>query len=124
MPHYNGYHYAGVVQAAYALNAPVRVAKIDPSRGEHGQLPALISCEDRNLVVEAVKRAEDGDGIIVRLYECHNCRGVAELSCARPIRSAVLCDLEEGEIQDLDLPDGLVRFDYKPFEIITIRLRV
>ena len=37
--------------------------------------------------IETVKKAEDSDDLIVRLYECHNSRGRAELSCARPIRS-------------------------------------
>lgn len=124
MPHYNGYHYAGVVQAAYALNAPVRTAFLEQSNGEHAQLPPFVACEDRNIVIETVKRAEDGDGIIVRLYECHNSRGTADLACVRNLKGAALCDMEEKEILELDTPDNLVRFDYKPFEIITLRLRV
>lgn len=124
MPHYNGYHYAGVVQAAYALNAQVRTELLEPTGGEDAQIPAFIECEDRNVVIESVKRAEDGDGIIVRLYECHNSRGTADLSCIREVKSAALCDLEERDLVDLDTPDNLVRFEYKPFEILTIRLRI
>lgn len=124
LPHYGPYHYAGVVQVAYALNAPTRHAKLQPNGGAIGCLPPLVSCEDRNLVVETVKKAEKGSAIIVRLYECHNARGKAELSCARMPRTAQLCDLEENPIEDLDINEGLVMFDYKPFEIITIRLEV
>lgn len=124
VPHYGPYHYAGVVQAAYALNAPVRYAMLKPQTGEGGSLPAFVACEDRNVVIETVKKAEDSGDIVVRLYECHNSRGRAELSCARPIRSAMLCDLEENEIAELEIADGMVAFDYKPFEIVTIKLRV
>jgi alpha-mannosidase len=123
MPHFMPYNYANVVQAAYAVNAPVRVARLEPQAGEMGALPALVACEDRNIVIETVKKAEDSDDLIVRLYECHNSRGRAELSCARPIRSASLCDLEERELADLDVQDGLVAFDYRPFEIVTLKLR-
>ena len=123
MPHFMPYNYANVVQAAYAFNAPVRSARLAPQAGELGSLPALVACEDRNIVIETVKKAEDGDDLIVRLYECHNSRGKAELACARPVRSASLCDLEERDIAELEVQDGLVAFDYKPFEIVTIRLR-
>ncbi len=124
VPHYSNYNYAGIVQAAYAFNSPTRHAFLDHHAGEQGMLPPLVNCEDRNIVVEAVKRAEDSSDLVVRLYECHNTRGHAELSVARQILGAALCDLEENELSELEVTDGLISFDYKPFEIITIRVRV
>lgn len=124
MPHYGPYNYAGVVPAAYAVNAPPRVVRLPGGPGEVGALPAFVACEDRNLVIESVKKAEDDNCLIVRLYEAHNARGSAELACARPIQAAYLCDLEENNLVELDLSDGLVNFDYKPFEILTLKLRV
>lgn len=123
VPHYGPYNYAGIVQAAYAFNAPMRSARLESSTGETGALPALVSCDDRNIVIEAVKKAEASGDMIVRLYECHNSRGRAELSCARAFRAAMLCDLEENEIAELDVQDGLVEIDYKPFEILTVKLK-
>ncbi len=123
-PHYGPYNYAGVVDAAYALNSPARYAFVEKSQGEDGQLPAFISCDDRNIVVETVKKAEDGDSIVVRLYECHNSRGKAELSCIRTPKAAYLCNLEENAVSELEIADGLVYFDYKPFEIVTIKLEL
>lgn len=123
MPHFMPYNYANVVQAAYAFNSGVRSAALEPTLGEEGVLPALVACEDRNIVVETVKKAEDSEDLIVRMYESHNSRGKAELACARLVQSAVLCDLEEREIGELEVQDGLVSFDYRPFEIITIKLR-
>jgi alpha-mannosidase len=124
LPHYGPHNYAGVVQAAYAVNAPVRHAFLTPKLGNNGALPTLVGCDDRNVVVESVKKAEDSNEIIVRLYECHNARGRAELTCALPIKSAALCDLEENELNKLEVMDGAVSFDYRPFEILTIRLEV
>ena len=74
------------------------------------------------IVIETVKKAEDSDHVIVRMYECHNSRGWAELFCIRPIRAAALCDLEENVVGELDVQDGLAIFDYRPFEIVTVRL--
>ncbi len=124
VPHFGPYNYAGIVQAAYALNAPVRHALLESSVGDDGVLPVLVGCEDRNVVIESVKKAEDSNDIIVRLYECHNARGRTELTCARALRGAVLCDLDENSIGELEVVDGRVTVDYKPFEIITIKLLV
>ncbi|MCC7230904.1 MAG: hypothetical protein IT203_10965, partial [Fimbriimonadaceae bacterium] len=115
---------AGVVQSAYALNAPVRHAHLSPKRGENGALPELVGCDDRNIVIEAVKKAEDDASLIVRLYECHNSSGSAELYFDVPIKSAIACDLEEKELHPMEVVDGAVPFDYKPFEIKTIKLVV
>ena len=124
VPHFGPYNYAGIVQAGYAFNAPLRSVLLEPGKGENGALPALVACEDRNIVIESVKKAEDSNDIIVRLYECHNSRGKAELSSARTPVSAFLCDLEENEIMELDIQDGIVCFEFKPFEIITIKLKL
>lgn len=124
LPHFGPYQYAQVVPSAYALNAPPRIAELDPSRGEEGSLPVLVDCDDRNLVIEAVKKAEDSGDLIVRLYEAHNSRGRAFLSCVRRIERAVLCDLEENELMDLDVTSDGVLVEYKPFEILTIKLQV
>jgi alpha-mannosidase len=122
MPHYGPYNHAGVARAAYALNAPMRHAMLPVQQGTSGSLPPFITCEDRNIVIEAVKKAEDSNDLIVRVYECHNSRGRAELVCARPIRAVYLCDLEENVIAELETQDGVVAFDYKPFEIGTFKL--
>lgn len=124
MPHFGPYNYAGVVPYAYGFNAKVHAVPIEARGGEFLSLPQFVVCDDRNLVIEAVKRAEDSNAVIVRIYECHNSRGQAELQCARPIKSAALCDLEERVIQQLDVVEGLVVLPYLPFEILTIRLEV
>lgn len=124
LPHFGPIQYAGVVQAAYALNAPLRSAFLASGPGADGAAPAFISVDDRNIVVEAVKKAEEGDGIVVRMYECHNARGIAELTCARPPKEAWLCDLEEKPVSELEIVDGAIPFNYKPFEILTVKLVV
>ncbi|MCW5942774.1 MAG: alpha-mannosidase [Fimbriimonadaceae bacterium] len=124
LPHVGTLPYSNVVQAAYALNAPLRSVRLTPQKGLAAALPPFVSCDNPNLVIEAVKKAEAGDDLIVRLYECHNSRGNGELASARPIRSAWLCDLEENPIMELETVDGLAMFAYRPFEILTVRIAV
>ncbi len=124
LPHFGGYKDAGVVAAAYALNAPLRAVPLDPGAGEGASLPPFAQCHDRNVVVETVKKAEDSDDVIVRLYECHNTRGHAELLLAAPPQAAWLCDLEENVLGEIEMTDGAVPFAYKPFEIVTLKIRL
>lgn len=120
LPHFDGYHQADVVACAYAVNSPVRIAPLKPQRGANLELPPLVATNSRNLVIESVKRAEDSNRIVVRLYDSHNTRGMAELFCAKGIRRAWLADLNENPLEAVELNDGMVIFEYKPFEIITI----
>ncbi len=122
MPHFGPLNHAGVVQAAYAHNAPLRAVPLKASEGAATALPPFAACDDRNIIIETVKRAEDGKGIIVRLYECHNARGIAELAMGYPPKSVYRCDLEENILEEVDVVDGLVTFSYRPFEIQTFRI--
>jgi len=121
-PHYGPLNYSEVVGAAYAINSPVRWAWLDPTEGETHELDPFVAIDDANLVVESVKRAEDGNGILVRLYECHNTRGRAHLTCSRPIRKAWRCNLEERKEQPVERSEDAFILEYRPFEIITLLL--
>jgi alpha-mannosidase len=123
-PHFGSYRHADVVKMAYSLNAPVRVVPLQPHKGESGGLPPFVQCDNRNIVIESVKKAEDSNDLIVRLYECHNSRGRAALFCARPIRQALLCDLDENDLSELERMGDRVAFEYKPFEILTLKLKL
>ena len=73
-------------------------------------------------MIETVKRAEDGDGIVVRMYEAYKERKTVTLSIPNA-KSVVLCDLNENEIETMHLENNQVVFQIKPFEIITIKIK-
>ena len=107
-----------------SFNQPLRAFQTTRHAGAGGHAFSLLRVSNPQVAVRALKKAEDSDDIVVRLYECHNSRGKAELTCARQPKSAMLCDLEENEIDELGIQDGIIGFDYKPFEILTIKLRL
>ena len=59
--------------------------------------------------------------MIVRLYEAWNSRGTVTLTVPPFFKKAVLSNLMEKEIRELDLADGKVSLPVKNFEIVTIR---
>jgi alpha-mannosidase len=119
MPHSGDFREAGVIQAAEDLNAPLRIVR--------GNLPSaqrrsLVEVDTPEVIVEAVKRAEDSDAVIVRLYEawarpCH-ARVRTTLSASR----AYLCDLLERDLEEVPVRDGAIELDLTPFKILTLKL--
>jgi alpha-mannosidase len=66
------------------------------ARGVHGVSAAgLFAATPERVVIEAVKRAADGEGLIVRLYEAHGGRCTARVRSALPLAAVAECDLLE-----------------------------
>jgi alpha-mannosidase len=72
-----------------------------------------------------VKKAEDSDALIVRLYECHGARGNAALQTTLPFARAERVNLLEEHAEAItgaEAAKGIVPIQFRPFEIITLKL--
>lgn len=118
-PHAETWCSAETVAQAYFLNQPVRAT----AGGTAGEAYSLASVDAKNVILETVKQAEDGDGVIVRLYECENARTTTKLHWNRPIASVTECDLQENALTDVPVEGGTFKFTIKPYEIKTFRIR-
>jgi alpha-mannosidase len=118
-PHAGSWSESTIAQA-YALNDPLIVQP--GSQASAFQPVSLLSAEPANIVVETVKGAEDGDGLIVRLYESQRRRGQVRLKLGFELGRAWRTNLLE-ENQDALTPDGnTLTFSVRPYEIVTLRL--
>ena len=70
LPHQSGWD-ERTIAAAYALNDPWLITPLykQPIKSEF----SLVSVDSPNVIIETVKQAEDGAGLIVRLYESQRC---------------------------------------------------
>lgn len=118
-PHAETWRSAATVAQAYFLNQPVRVT----AGGIAGEAYSLASVDAKNVILETVKQAEDGNGVIVRLYECENAHTTTKLHWNRPIASVTECDLQENALTDVPVEGGTFKFTIKPYEIKTFRIR-
>jgi alpha-mannosidase len=119
MPHPGDFREAGVIAAAENLNAPLRIVR--------GNLPAgsrrsLVEVDTPQVAVEAIKRAEDSDAVIVRLYEAWGRSCKVRLRTTLPSSRAVLCDLLEREREEVSVRDGVIELELAPFKIVTLKL--
>jgi alpha-mannosidase len=117
---------------AYALNDPILVrssspvgsiSQSSPSRDEIKESAwSFMSVDQPHVVIETIKKAEDGDGIIVRMYESQRVRGLCRLISGIPLCEAQRINLLEEELETLDIHENVVQFQVSPYEIIHIRL--
>ncbi len=114
MPHPGDFRSAGVIEAAEDLNAPLRAVFTDLPNGES---ESLLQVDTRQVVVDAVKRAEDSDAVIVRLYEAWGRPCRARLTTSLDARRVTRCDLLEREREECSL-----ELDFGPFQVVTLKL--
>jgi alpha-mannosidase len=128
LPHAGDWREAEVTRRAYELNAPLwAVATKDERRktkDDDTRPSSFVSTPTANIVVETVKVAHDGDGLIVRLYEAHNQRGQATLVFGQPIAGAIEVDLLEREVGVVEVSGNQAHFQVRPFEVKTLRVRL
>ncbi len=111
------------IREAYALNNPLRVWKGDNQGGPLTEGPfSLVSVAEPNLVIETVKKAEDGEGLIVRMYDCRRSRGEFTLRMGFPVASAWQTNILEEPLIPLEVAGSLIKGSYRPYQIITVRI--
>jgi alpha-mannosidase len=114
---------APVVAAGYALGAPLVVRTSGPRAGARSSEHSVVRVDDPGFVIETVKAADDGRGIIVRGYEALGGRRRVRLRAGQTCTAALRCDLLERDGGPVALDaDAAVPLTVRPFELVTLRL--
>ncbi|MNO17882.1 Mannosylglycerate hydrolase [compost metagenome] len=114
LPHSGDWVEAGTVREAWELNNPLFYA-----RGESiAAGKSLFRLNADHVMVDAVKKAEDTNALIVRLHEFTGARGEVQLTSDFRIHAWQECDLMERPIAKEQRGPEL-GFDLKPYEIKT-----
>ncbi len=118
-PHAEGWRQAGTVREAYQLNVPALCVQGGSAFAER----SFASVDKANVVLETVKQAEDGNGVIVRLYESENARTKFRMTVGgRKLTAVTECNLMEEAVREVAVEDGTFADTIKPYEIKTYRL--
>jgi alpha-mannosidase len=76
------------------------------------------------VLVVACKPAHDGDGVIVRVRECDGKPQRVALRCAARMTAAIAVDALERPLDErIAIEQEDLRFDLRPFELRTLRVR-
>jgi alpha-mannosidase len=126
LPHAGDLREAGVVDAAYDLNVPLRARAVPPGGAADAAGAATashLSVDGPNAVVEVVKRADDGSGdVVLRIYEAWGSRGPVTLTLPFEVARAQVTDLLERALGPAEAEGRVVRTTLSPFQILTLRL--
>jgi len=111
---------------AYLLNDPIIVYQptLDnrPSTMVNHPL-SMVSVSAPNVIIETIKQAEDGDGIIVRLYESQRKRGQVQVRFGCAVESAWMTNLLEENESVLSVEQDSIPLSLKPYQIVTLRVK-
>jgi alpha-mannosidase len=111
-----------IARLAYALNDPlIAFSGSAPALDASGSAAPLVELP-HGVILETVKRAEDGRGVILRFYECNRQRGPITLRVGFPVREAWMANLLEEDQEALEVVGQEVRLSIRPFQIVTLRL--
>jgi alpha-mannosidase len=119
-PHAGTWREAGTAREAACLNQPAYAV---PDAAD-GLRYSMFRVNAENLMADTVKQAEDGDGVILRLYEYENKRGTASLDFDGMLTQVQECDLMENNLCEVPHGEHGFRFHYKPYEIKTFRVKL
>jgi alpha-mannosidase len=122
-PHAGTWKDAMTVRHGYEYNYPLTAAA---TTAHPGTLPAehsFASVSPENVVLTAVKKAEDAEGLIFRAYEWAGKDSTVEFHVPPGAASATLTNMQETpEGSPLTVMGDVVKAPIHPYEILTIRV--
>lgn len=124
VPHRGSWKAGNVDRAGLGFNLPMTGAEA-PTGSDIGKPRAGLALAPGNLFLSSWKRAEDGKGWIVRIFEGRGRAADAVLSFPSAIRSARRADLLENRLPEVSVPrvrGRTVRVRVDPHEIVSLRV--
>jgi alpha-mannosidase len=96
----------------------------NPERPLPSEGASFLETDQPNVVVVTWKRAEDGNGTILRLYETAGREATATLRFLRtPLRAAHLTNAVEDNLSSLATDGNAVPLTFRPHEVVTVRVQ-
>jgi len=122
-PHGGGWREALTVRQGYELNYKLFSMQTEKHEGQLAAEHSFVQMHPDNLILTAMKKAEDGSGVVLRFYEWAGREGDAKLALPAGVESVSETDLMERTTGPLSVRNGEVTVHTKPYEIKTIKVQ-
>lgn len=124
LPHDGDWVNGTVYKEGYAMNVPLRpVAATRNGDGNHARNATFMEIDGAHVMIEAVKRAEDSQDLIIRLYETAGGKSQARLRLHFPYSRLEWVNLLEEPLEGMpQAAGGEVPMDFSAFEIKTLKV--
>ena len=119
-PHKGTFMESDVVQNGYEFNTPV--LHVTGDLASSSLTTPLFSVDKHNIVIDAVKKSEDGNSIVVRLYEAMGGRGTVTVKSAFELKAVSTSNVLEEKVEGLAVKFESKEFvvDFTPFQVLTL----
>ncbi len=124
-PHEGDWVAGEAVKRGFELNHPAAARFAIASEGALTSSGSFVTLTARRAVLDTVKPAEDGDGVVLRLYESTGGREAMTIRfdpAVQAMRAATETNLLEEPVRKLDVDAGALRLDVAPYEVKTVRV--
>jgi len=122
-PHGASWKEALTIRQGYNLNYKLVALPVEQHRGALPAEHSFVETQPKNIVVSAMKKAEDDNALILRFYEWAGEEGDVSFQLPVGAQSASETDLMERPTGNLSLSNNIVKVPTKPYEIKSIRVQ-
>lgn len=112
-----------IQKEAWELNVPLCYGTLD-AKLSYSAGTSWVSCDQPSVVIQTIKHSEDGECVVLRLYESEGGHINTRITFAQPVIRVEYSDILESKGTELELIDTSVALTLSPFEILTLRVSV
>ena len=116
-PHPGSWRDVRTVELAHEMNLPLVARMLEPREGEPPVDRSYFGLDGNGVVLTAIKRSEDGHGLVLRLVESLGSEVDGWVTMPGEIESAIEVDLLERPLGDADFEGDRLRFVITAHEI-------
>ncbi len=124
-PHEGSWKQALTVRRGYELNTPLLAQQVFSHTGEMPATHSFVSLDNPNVVLSAVKKAEDAHALIFRMYEWAGKPTKVKLHVPAGAQYAIKTNLMEDPLpgaEHLPMSDNTITVPIQPYEILTLQV--
>ncbi len=122
MPHSGDWEEAGLYESGMAFNVTLHACQFGKQNGQFGTEHSFLELEGGNLVLSCVKKAEDRDSVIVRIYNPTDHTVEGTLKTTLPFEKAYKVKMDESREEELSAAGGAVAVSVPKGKISTFEL--
>jgi len=124
-PHSGYWHQTDIFQVKEKKLVPLQAIESAPTKGTEETTRSLLSFASDNVVCSAIKQSEDGNTLLVRLFNPHSSSQKDTLKSFYPLQEAQLLSLEEKPLKKLAIKNQKeVALEFSPKKILTVALKI
>jgi alpha-mannosidase len=122
-PHAGTWQQAMTERKGYELNYPLQATVVQPHAGPLPAVHSFVSVDDDNVILTAIKKSEDTNSLILRVYDWSGKSSSAKFTLPPGATSATEVNLMEQPIGSaISVTNNTATLPVGPFEIRTLRV--